>query len=143
MPRLNGSTLTLCLNNVGIFVADAVAPEAAVGTGVLAAGTVKVLGNTKEGAKNLAEGLSNTSKPLAAQEFPSIAKAYGFNDMIDNYAGLATKITLKDGAALYQLPGSLNGVSGRFEWIIDSKLGGVSHRMFVTSGTLNGVPSKP
>ncbi|RAW88553.1 hypothetical protein CKY09_03975, partial [Photorhabdus sp. S5P8-50] len=54
----------LCLNNVGIFVADAVAPEAAVGTGVLAAGTVKVLGSTKEGAKNLAEGLSHTSNPL-------------------------------------------------------------------------------
>ncbi|MBS9435797.1 hypothetical protein EAE91_00945 [Photorhabdus noenieputensis] len=64
MPGLNGSTLTLCLNNVGIFVADTVAPEAAIGTGVLAAGTVKVLGNTKEGARNLAEGLSHTSKPL-------------------------------------------------------------------------------
>ncbi|WP_269042719.1 polymorphic toxin type 50 domain-containing protein, partial [Photorhabdus laumondii] len=49
----------LCLNNVGIFVADAVAPEAAVGTGVLAAGTVKVLGSTKEGAKNLAGELHN------------------------------------------------------------------------------------
>ncbi|OCA56105.1 Hemolysin precursor [Photorhabdus namnaonensis] len=60
----------LCLNNVGIFVADAVAPEAAVGTGVLAAGTVKVLGNTKEGAKNLAEGLSNTSKPLLRNAKP-------------------------------------------------------------------------
>ncbi|NHB62296.1 hypothetical protein [Photorhabdus sp. RW14-46] len=54
----------LCLNNVGIFVADAIAPEAAVGTGVLAAGTVKVLGNTKEGAKDLAEGLSHASNPL-------------------------------------------------------------------------------
>lgn len=62
----------LCLNNVGIFVADAVAPEAAVGTGVLAAGTVKVLGNSKEGAKNLAEGLSHTSKPLLRNAEPDI-----------------------------------------------------------------------
>ncbi|MER2473518.1 hypothetical protein [Photorhabdus laumondii] len=70
MPGLNGSTLTLCLNNVGIFVADAVAPEAAVGTGVLAAGMVKVLGNTKEGAKDLAEGLSHASKPLLRNAKP-------------------------------------------------------------------------
>ncbi len=55
----------LCLNNVGIFVADAVAPEAAVGTGVLAAGAVKVLGNTKEGAKDLAEGLHNAGMQVA------------------------------------------------------------------------------
>ncbi|MEQ2018994.1 hypothetical protein ABLB90_21090, partial [Photorhabdus bodei] len=55
----------LCLNNVGIFVADAVAPEAAVGTGVLAAGTVKVLGSTKEGAKDLAEGLSHAGMQVA------------------------------------------------------------------------------
>ncbi|WP_387691644.1 hypothetical protein [Photorhabdus sp. RM71S] len=55
----------LCLNNVGIFVADAVAPEAAVGTGVLAAGAVKVLGNSKEGAKNLAEGLHNAGMQVA------------------------------------------------------------------------------
>nr|WP_256125069.1 filamentous hemagglutinin N-terminal domain-containing protein [Photorhabdus luminescens] len=60
----------LCLNNVGIFVADAVAPEAAVGTGVLAAGAVKVLGNSKEGAKDLAEGLSHASKPLLSNAKP-------------------------------------------------------------------------
>ncbi|CAE12831.1 unnamed protein product [Photorhabdus laumondii subsp. laumondii TTO1] len=50
---------------------------------------------------------------------------------------------MKNGATLYQLPGKLNGVEGRFEWIVDPKLGGVSHRMFVTGGTVNGVPSKP
>ncbi|MBS9443874.1 DUF637 domain-containing protein, partial [Photorhabdus heterorhabditis] len=60
----------LCLNKVGIFVADAIAPEAAVGTGVLAAGTVKVLGNTKEGAKDLAEGLSHASNPLLKNAKP-------------------------------------------------------------------------
>ncbi|WP_387468258.1 hypothetical protein [Photorhabdus sp. RM323S] len=86
---------------------------------------------------------SNRNKPTATQEFPSVAKAHGFNDIVDNYAGLATQTKLKNGATLYQLPGSLNGVEGRFEWIIDPKLDGVSHRMFVTGGTVNGVPSKP
>ncbi len=86
---------------------------------------------------------TNRNKPTATQEFPSVAKAHGFNDIVDNYAGLATQTKLKNGATLYQLPGSLNGVEGRFEWIVDPKLGGVSHRMFVTGGTVNGVPSKP
>ncbi|MBD1226990.1 hemagglutinin repeat-containing protein, partial [Xenorhabdus griffiniae] len=85
----------------------------------------------------------NRSKPTVTQEFPSVAKAHGFNDIVDNYAGLATQTKLKNGATLYQLPGKLNGVEGRFEWIVDPKLGGVSHRMFVTGGTVNGVPSKP
>ncbi|WP_338016065.1 DUF637 domain-containing protein [Photorhabdus laumondii] len=67
----------LCLNNVGIFVADAVAPEAAVGTGVLAAGTVKVLGSTKEGAKDLAEGLSHAGMQVAEALTPGGVGAAG------------------------------------------------------------------
>ncbi|WP_323840642.1 hypothetical protein [Photorhabdus africana] len=77
----------LCLNNVGIFVADAVAPEAAVGTGVLAAGTVKVLGNTKEDAKNLAEGLSHTSKPLLSNAKPDTNAVAGLIENEKLYAG--------------------------------------------------------
>ena len=42
---------------------------------------------------------------------------------------------------VYQLKGSLNGVSGKFEWV-DPNLGGVSHRMFLPNGTINGIPSK-
>ncbi|KER01331.1 hypothetical protein [Photorhabdus temperata] len=56
---------------MGIFVADAIAPEAAVGTGVLATGAVKVLGNTQEGAKNLAGELSHASKPLLSNAKPN------------------------------------------------------------------------
>ncbi|RJL48334.1 VENN motif pre-toxin domain-containing protein, partial [Pectobacterium carotovorum] len=82
-------------------------------------------------------------KPTATQEFPSVPKSHGFNDIVDNYAGSAVKTPLSNGATLYQLEGSLNGVPGRFEWILDPKLGGVSHRMFVSGGTINGVPSKP
>ena len=44
-------------------------------------------------------------------------------------------------ATLYQLEGSLNGVPGRFEWIIQD--GYVTHRMFIQNGTMNGVPIKP
>ncbi|WP_247538246.1 beta strand repeat-containing protein [Ralstonia pseudosolanacearum] len=81
--------------------------------------------------------------PTAVQEFPGVPKAHGFSDIIDNYAGAAQQITLSNGAKLYQLEGSLNGVAGRYEWIVDPRLGGVTHRMFVPGGKINGVPSKP
>lgn len=73
------------------------------------------------------------------KEFPTVAQSHGFNDIIDNYAGYATK-TQVDGGTLYQIEGSLNGVEGRFEWILEE--GYVVHRMFVKNGTINGVPIK-
>ncbi|MBS9435793.1 filamentous hemagglutinin N-terminal domain-containing protein [Photorhabdus noenieputensis] len=85
----------LCLNNVGIFVADAVAPEAAVGTGVLAAGTVKVLGSTKEGAKDLAEGLSHTSKPLLKNAKPDTDAVASLVKNVSTKETIAPKVTAK------------------------------------------------
>ena len=81
--------------------------------------------------------------PFATQEFPGAPLAHGFPDIVDNYAGGATSFGLNNGATLYQLDGSLNGVGGRFEWIVDPNLGGVTHRMFVPGGTVNGIPVKP
>ena len=65
---------------------------------------------------------------------------HAFNDIIDNYAGYASKFSISNGT-LYQLPGSLNGVSGRFEWIIQN--GNVTHRLFVKAGEINGIPIMP
>ncbi|MEF9956287.1 MAG: VENN motif pre-toxin domain-containing protein [Acinetobacter sp.] len=81
-------------------------------------------------------------KEFANQELPHVPRAHGFNDIIDNFAGSAHKTILSSGASLYQVEGTLNGVAGRFEWIIDPKLGGVSHRMFVKNGKITGVPTK-
>lgn len=81
--------------------------------------------------------------PYATQEFPSTPVAHGFPDIVDNYASSATKFPLSNGSSLYQASGSYNGVAGRFEWIVDPKLGGVTHRMFVPNGTVNGIPVKP
>lgn len=82
----------------------------------------------------------STGEYRMVQEFPTGTRAHGFTDIVDNYAGLATKTPIPNGT-LYQLEGSLNGVSGRFEWIIQD--GQVTHRMFVQNGTMNGVPIKP
>lgn len=72
-------------------------------------------------------------------------KYHAFSDIVHNYAGMATKTSINNGT-LYQLEGTLNGVHGRFEWIIDSTgkyAGQVSHRFFVAGGKINGVPIKP
>ena len=81
--------------------------------------------------------------PYATQEFPSTPVAHGFPNIVDNYANTATKFTLNNGASLYQSPGTYNGVAGRFERIADPNLGGVTHRMFVPNGSINGIPVKP
>lgn len=81
--------------------------------------------------------------PYAAQEFPSTPIAHGFPNIVDNYASSATQFPLNNGASLYQAAGSYNGVAGRFEWIVDPKLGGATHRMFVPNGSINGIPVKP
>ncbi len=87
--------------------------------------------------------LEKPNGPYAIQEFPSTPVAHGFPDIVDNYANSATKFPLNNGSSLYQASGSYNGVVGRFEWIVDPKLGGVTHRMFVPNGTVNGIPVKP
>ncbi|MCC8466991.1 DUF769 domain-containing protein, partial [Photorhabdus bodei] len=55
----------LCLNNVGIFVADAVAPEAAVGTGVLVSNSVLILDKSKESASALTKALNESANVLS------------------------------------------------------------------------------
>jgi hypothetical protein len=45
-------------------------------------------------------------------------------------------------ANLTQVPGTLNGIAGRFEWIVD-KAGNLTHQMFVSGGTINGIPIRP
>ncbi|KJK12357.1 hypothetical protein UB45_08775 [Terrabacter sp. 28] len=57
--------------------------------------------------------------------------------------GTAFVIVGGDGVkrTLIQLPGNVNGVDGRFEWIIDGDR--ITHQMFVRGGGINGVPIKP
>ena len=65
---------------------------------------------------------------------------HAFPNIVDNYAGYATKTPISNGT-LYQLQGSLNGVTGRFEWIVQNHQ--VTHRMFVPGGGINGIPIMP
>ena len=42
---------------------------------------------------------------------------------------------------LIQAPGNVNGIPGRFEWIVEGDT--LTHQMFVKNGTINGVPIRP
>ena len=71
---------------------------------------------------------------------------HAFNNIIDNYAGQATKFSLKGGdgieRSLYQVEGSLNGKSGVFEWIVDpNPAKGVVHRRFIENVPVTGKPN--
>ena len=43
---------------------------------------------------------------------------------------------------LVEASGELNGVAGRFGWIVD-EAGTLTHQMVVKGGSINGVPIKP
>jgi filamentous hemagglutinin len=65
---------------------------------------------------------------------------HGFPLLVDELAEDAVQTQLRPGTYLYQTEGSLNGVTGRYEWIVEN--GVMTHRMFVANGTMNGVPIK-
>jgi RHS repeat-associated protein len=84
---------------------------------------------------NPIQGLPRTGSALKTDLY------HGFPTAVDGFASFATSTQLESGATLYQLEGSVNGVDGRFEWIVQN--GNVTHRMFVPGGTINGVPIQP
>ncbi len=84
--------------------------------------------------RNPIQGLPRVGSALKTDPF------HAFPNVVDNFASGARPAALPN-AALYQMEGSLNGVNGRFEWIIQG--GKVTHRLFVPGGTLNGVPITP
>jgi len=71
----------------------------------------------------------------AEHRFPAIIKNYGSSAFEFNIVG-KDKVTRQ----LYQILGSLNGTSGRFEWIMEN--GQITHQQFVRGGTINGIPIK-
>ena len=84
--------------------------------------------------KNDIVDLPRTGSALKSDQY------HAFPNIVDNYAGYATKTPISNGT-LYQLLGSLNGTVGRFEWIIQNQQ--VTHRYFVPGGGINGIPIIP
>ena len=80
-----------------------------------------------------------TSLPRIGSALKTVAY-HAFPNVVDNYAGYATKSQISNGT-LYQVLGSLNGVDGRFEWVVQNNY--VTHRLFVRGGSINGRPIIP
>jgi RHS repeat-associated protein len=59
-------------------------------------------------------------------------------------AGTQFQVVGADGETytLTQVSGSVNGVDGRFEYLVDSQ-GSLTHQFFVPGGSINGIPIKP
>lgn len=78
---------------------------------------------------------------------------HAFSNIIDNHAQHAKAFNLIDHATktnqgltktLYQIEGSLNGVDGIFEWIVENYTNQnsvVSHRYFIKNGKVTGIPN--
>ena len=103
--------------------------------------------NTAGGVPSAAEAadLVRGAKPVgSALKGDAAHRAASF--VVDDIASKGTvfRTVGGDGVArtLVQAPGELNGVAGRFEWIVD-RSGNLTHQMFVKGGSINGVPIKP
>ena len=98
-------------------------------------------GNTQGSGKKISNAIVNSKRIGAATKTDS---HHAFNDIIDNYAGVAKTFSLKGGddkiRTLYQIQGSLNGKKGVFEWIHESTKG-VTHRRFIPNGKITGKPN--
>ena len=97
----------------------------------------------------LASRLTRDNPVVNAVRTGSALKAdadHAFPDIVDNYAVLAERFALVGGDGkerlLLQLKGSLNGIPGVFEWVVDpDETQGVVHRRFIRHGRITGKPN--
>jgi len=86
------------------------------------------------------EGSSAAWKSLNAKDIN-----HNFSRIVDNYAGTGSSFSITGGdgitRTLYQVSGSLRGINGRFEWLIEA--GRITHRQFIPNGTINGLIGIP
>jgi hypothetical protein len=103
----------------------AAAKSGAIGAGIGAVGNgLGLMGGTRA-PSNPIEGLPRTGSALKLDPY------HAFPNVVDNFACDAMETQLQSGASLFEVEGSLNGIAGRFEWIVDGS--NVTHRMFVPS----------
>ncbi|WP_202949513.1 hypothetical protein, partial [Pseudomonas sp. GM79] len=115
------------------------------GSGAL--GESNASGSGTGGPKEIENQIIGKPRVGSATKIPD--GQHGFNDIIDNYAGDATKFEIPTKgpggvvirvSELSQIEGSNNGVEGVFEWIVDE--GDVTHRRFIPGGKVTGLPNQ-
>jgi hypothetical protein len=91
-----------------------------------------------------AQGLVENADPVGSAlkgDASHRSASWAVGDIGSN--GTVFRITGGDGVErlLIQVPGEMNRVAGRFEWILDGDQ--LTHEMFVRGGTIKGIPIKP
>lgn len=92
-------------------------------------------------AADLVRGANPVGSALKSDVYHRSA-TWAVDDIASN--GSVYRFVGNDGVqrTLIQAPGELNGIAGRFEWIVDGA-GNLTHQMFVKGGSINGVPITP
>ncbi|MBU2075399.1 MAG: hypothetical protein KJ938_13275 [Actinobacteria bacterium] len=110
-----------------------------VSAGAGANAGARALPSSAEAAR-LIQGAKPTGSALKPDAWHRAA-AFTTDDIAKN--GTVFRTVGGDGVErlLVQMRGEVNGVAGRFEWIVDG--GSLTHQMFVRGGTVNGIPIKP
>ncbi|WP_067887087.1 hypothetical protein [Nocardia vaccinii] len=100
-------------------------------------------GGTKPTAQQAQQAIQQADRTGSGMKIDAWHRSASFPVDEIGANGSVFEITGGDGVTrtLVQMPGEVNGVPGRFEWIIDGN--NVTHQMFVRNGTINGVPIKP
>ncbi len=93
-----------------------------------------------EEAGDIIRSAERTGSALKTDAY-HLAPDWVVDDIADN--GTVFQIIGGDGvpATLVQMPGEVNGVAGRYEWIVQGDV--VTHQRFVPGGSINGVPNQP
>jgi RHS repeat-associated protein len=101
-------------------------------------------GGNRPTPRQAAEAIRNAERVGSGLKEDALHRAASF--AVEDIESKGTVFTFKGGdgveRTLVQVPGEVNGVSGRFEWIIDPS-GRVTHQMFVKGGRINGIPILP
>lgn len=92
-------------------------------------------------AADLVRGATPVGSALKNDAFHRAA-TFAADDIAAN--GSVFRFISGDGVerTLIQAPGGMNGVAGRFEWIVDD-FGNLTHQTFIKGGSINGVPNVP
>jgi hypothetical protein len=109
-------------------------PAAIEGVGVKLVGALSAEGKALLTANPIGSALKGDSAHLAATFMREEAAVNGTHFAITGGDGVTRTLT--------QVPGGLNGIAGRYEYIVDS-LNNLTHQMFVRGGSINGIPIKP
>jgi hypothetical protein len=118
----------------GAAVGDDAVRASLRGAEEVAKKALSVEGKALLNANPIGSALKADKDHLAATFMREEAAVNGTNFAIEGGDGAIRTLT--------QLPGELNGVAGRYEYLVDG-FNNLTHQRFIRGGSINGIPNKP